>query len=327
MRYFDVFNGDADGICALHQLRLADPVDSTVVTGLKRDNALLASVPAGEGDVVTVLDLPLTRNREALDQLLERGAVVHYFDHHFAGPIPSHPRLLAMIDESGATCTSSLIDRYLRGRYRIWAVVGAFGDNLDDTAVELARTLEIDAQRLEQLRELGTNVNYGAYGRDEADVLMPPAEVYRVVSHYADPFELAAREPLFERLAEERRDDIERALAGRPVRATRSADAWVLPDAAWSRRVSGTFANRLALLQPHRAHAVLTSLAGGGYVVSLRAPRGKGPSAVEFCRHFPTGGGRAAAAGIDRLESSGLDAFLEAFGETWDAAAASAAEA
>ena len=35
MRYFDVFNGDADGICALHQLRLADPLDSTLVTGLK----------------------------------------------------------------------------------------------------------------------------------------------------------------------------------------------------------------------------------------------------------------------------------------------------
>ena len=30
MRYHDVFNGDADGICALHPLRLADPVESTL---------------------------------------------------------------------------------------------------------------------------------------------------------------------------------------------------------------------------------------------------------------------------------------------------------
>jgi len=85
MMYFDVFNGDADGICALHQLRLADPLDSTLVTGLKRDIALLASVPAGDGDVVTVLDISLDRNRDALQALLDRGAIVHYFDHHFAG--------------------------------------------------------------------------------------------------------------------------------------------------------------------------------------------------------------------------------------------------
>ena len=27
----DAFNGDADGICALHQLRLAEPVDSILI--------------------------------------------------------------------------------------------------------------------------------------------------------------------------------------------------------------------------------------------------------------------------------------------------------
>ena len=109
MRYFDVFNGDADGICALHQLRLADPLDSTLVTGLKRDIALLASVPAGDGDVVTVLDISLDRNREALRALLDRGAIVHYFDHHFAGEVPKHPSLHALLDHSGVTCTSALV--------------------------------------------------------------------------------------------------------------------------------------------------------------------------------------------------------------------------
>ncbi len=322
MRYYDVFNGDADGICALHQLRLADPLDSTLVTGLKRDIALLQSVPASDGDVVTVLDLSLDRNREALAALLERGVVVHYFDHHFAGTIPSHPGLLTVIDDSGRTCTSALIDRYLRGRFRIWAVVGAFGDSLDDLAAELALPLGLDAQRLEHLRELGTNLNYSAYGQSEADVLVPPPQLYRIVSHYADPFELIANEPLLERLADERRNDIERALAAKSLRATACADAWLLPDAAWSRRVSGTFANRLVLQAPHRAHAVLTPLGGDGYVVSVRAPRGQGPSAAEFCRRFPTGGGRMSAAGIDRLEAARLDGFLEAFGEAWGSSAA-----
>jgi hypothetical protein len=37
----DVFNGDADGICALVQLRLAQPVQSKLVTGVKRDIQLL----------------------------------------------------------------------------------------------------------------------------------------------------------------------------------------------------------------------------------------------------------------------------------------------
>ena len=48
-RRIDVFNGDADGICALHQLRLAAPADSELVTGVKRDIALLERVAARLG--------------------------------------------------------------------------------------------------------------------------------------------------------------------------------------------------------------------------------------------------------------------------------------
>ncbi|MCE2831577.1 MAG: acetyltransferase, partial [Oxalobacteraceae bacterium] len=33
MAFFDVFNGDADGICALHQVRLHCPRDAVLVTG------------------------------------------------------------------------------------------------------------------------------------------------------------------------------------------------------------------------------------------------------------------------------------------------------
>ena len=65
-RQFDVFNGDADGLCALHQWRLAHPAESTLVTGVKRDIALLERVPAQPGDEVSVLDISLDRNRAAL---------------------------------------------------------------------------------------------------------------------------------------------------------------------------------------------------------------------------------------------------------------------
>jgi hypothetical protein len=42
MTAIDIFNGDADGICALTQLRNAEPRDARLVTGVKRDIALVA---------------------------------------------------------------------------------------------------------------------------------------------------------------------------------------------------------------------------------------------------------------------------------------------
>ena len=64
MTHFDVFNGDADGLCALQQLRLAAPKDAMLVSGVKRDVALLQRVRRAQpGDSVTVLDLSLAVNR------------------------------------------------------------------------------------------------------------------------------------------------------------------------------------------------------------------------------------------------------------------------
>ena len=59
MTHYDVFNGDADGLCSLLQLRLAHPRPSVLVTGAKRDIHLLDRVPAGTGDSLTVLDISL----------------------------------------------------------------------------------------------------------------------------------------------------------------------------------------------------------------------------------------------------------------------------
>ena len=317
MRYIDVFNGDADGICALHQLRLADPLESELVTGLKRDIALLERVEAGDGDVVTVLDVSLDRNRTPLMRLLERGAVVRYFDHHFAGPIPQHPNLDLMIDASGAACTSALVDRHLWGRYRPWAVVGAFGDGLPEVARSLAQSLNLDAHVLDTLRDLGETLNYNAYGETPLDVILPPIDLYRAIREYEDPFDLLRDEPLIAQMSYEREADLDRALATGPVVRLAAFDAFLLPDEAWSRRVSGTFANRLALDDPQRTHVVLTPN-GEGYVVSVRSPEGSVPSAVEFCRRYPGGGGRVNAAGIDGIPVDTLQPFLDALeGEKW----------
>lgn len=56
MKSYDVFNGDADGICALVQLRLAEPKPAELITGVKRDISLLNKLPVEACDV-TVLDI------------------------------------------------------------------------------------------------------------------------------------------------------------------------------------------------------------------------------------------------------------------------------
>ena len=100
MALFDLFNGDADGICSLIQLRLEEPRDSTLITGVKRDINLLARVEAVAGDRITVLDVSMDKNRSALDKVLQSGADVFYVDHHFPGDIPEHAIAGVFLEES-----------------------------------------------------------------------------------------------------------------------------------------------------------------------------------------------------------------------------------
>ncbi|MBK7000276.1 MAG: acetyltransferase [Rhodoferax sp.] len=313
MSHFDVFNGDADGICALHQLRLAQPLESTLVTGVKRDIALLERVTAQTGDSVTVLDVSLNRNREALLRLLQQGVRVEYFDHHFADAVAAHPGLNVHIDPAPTVCTSLIVDRHLQGQHRLWAIVGAFGDNLGKSAQPLIQALDLDAPQIAQLRALGEAMNYNAYGDSEADLLVPPAMLYASLRAYANPFDFYANSPNTAKLLEGRRADMERARAQQPAYVLPSGNVYVLPATSWARRVHGSFANELALHATERAHAVLSADARGDYVVSVRAPVARPSGAEHLCLQFPSGGGRAAAAGIDHLAQERLQEFIDAF--------------
>jgi hypothetical protein len=308
--HYDVFNGDADGICALHQLRLEESRESVLVTGAKRDIALLARVEGKQGDSVTALDISASTNRDALIALLERGISVQYFDHHYAGELPQHPKLKASIDTSPQVCTGMIVDRYLEGKQRIWAAVAAFGDDLDGPARGLASSLGLHAARIESLRAVGQAIAYNAYGDSEGDLIVHPAELYRTVARYADPFKLLADEPMIAKIAAVRADDLARVEKLQPTMSLTCADVYLLPDAAWSRRVRGALGNELAKKTPERATAVLTPNAQGGYVVSVRAPRTKPTGADSLCRGFATGGGRAAAGGINNLPANQLDDFM-----------------
>lgn len=313
MTNYDVFNGDADGLCALQQLRLAAPADSRLVTGVKRDISLLKRVQASAGDEVTVLDISLDKNREDLERILDQGARVHYFDHHFAGDIPDHAALVATIDASPDVCTSLLVDRWLEGRFRKWAVVGAFGDNLDESARNAAVTLALTDDEINTLRELGIYINYNAYGATTDDLFFPPDDLFRRLSRYVDPLRFIAEDETFVQLKDGYSDDMARSAGLMPHQERDGHAVLVLPGESWARRVSGVLGNQLAREHPQRAHALLTHLPDGGYVVSVRAPLSRKEGADDLCRQFPTGGGRKAAAGINNLPESLFDDFVDKF--------------
>jgi single-stranded DNA-specific DHH superfamily exonuclease len=309
---YDIFNGDADGICALHQLRLEQPVGAELITGVKRDIGLLDRVDAEAQDELTVLDISMKSNAGALRRALDRGARVRYFDHHASGEIPAHALLEAHIDTAPNVCTSLIVDRHIGGRHRMWAVVAAFGDNLVNAAVSAAQPLHLDHTELARLHELGECINYNAYGDSVEDLHYHPADLYRALSPYHDPRHFIFDEPVFNVLRSACAEDLYRASEVEPCSKDDAGAVYVLPDAAWSRRINGLFANRLAQQNPQRAHAILVENARG-YAVSVRAPVNAPRGAAELCALFKTGGGREAAAGINKLPRAEFDRFLAAF--------------
>ncbi len=314
MTDFDVFNGDADGLCALTQLRNAEPREAQLVTGVKRDINLLERVDAGPDSRVTVLDVSLDKNRAGLERVLEAGAEVFYCDHHFAGDIPSSDRLQALINTAPDVCTSLLVNKHLEGAFLEWAVVGTFGDNLKASAESIARPLGLARERLQSLENLGVYINYNGYGSNLADLHFAPAELYELISAYASPFDfMTDGAEHFQRLETGYREDMAAAAALRPEHETPATAVFMLPNEPWARRVSGVYSNDLANAHPNRGHAVLTEKANGCYLVSVRAPLSNKTGADELCMQFPTGGGRKAAAGINDLPADRLQDFIDTF--------------
>jgi hypothetical protein len=306
------FNGDADGLCALQQLRLSDPRPAELVTGVKRDIALLERVAGAAGDECTVLDVSLDVNRAGLLKLLEAGVAVRYFDHHFAGELPASAKLESHIDTAANVCTSLLVDRYLNGRHRAWAVTGLFGDSLNDEANALAAELGLASELTRVLKQLGVSINYNAYGETVADLHVPPLDLAAEMLNFPDPLAFVASSAAYEKLAAGYRADMEQANRLAPTRRTPGALLYVMPDETWARRVIGTLANDLAKANAGSAVAILSPKTGG-FVVSLRVPRDAKLAADEFCRRFPTGGGRRTAAGINHLPPGDVEHFASEF--------------
>ena len=314
MPHIDIFNGDADGICALVQLRNAAPLESTLITGVKRDIALVAKADPSAGDQLTVLDVSFQENREGVRTALDRGAQVFYVDHHFAGEIPESDALTTLIDPSPDICTSILVNQHLEGKHPEWAATGAFGDNLRARAISLVKPLGLNDAELSLLEDLGIYMNYNGYGASIADLHFPPDELFRRVRPYASPFDFAEDgKQTFDELEAGYREDMTSAEAVRPTQESDATAVYIWPNQAWARRASGVFSNQLANRAPARAHAVITERADGTYLVSVRAPLQNKVGADDLCRRFPSGGGRKAAAGINHLPADQLEDFIAQF--------------
>jgi len=282
MRCVDIFNGDADGLIAHHQYRLAFPVAAeylSLITGTKRDVALVGRVDPRKADEVTIFDISYDQNAVATAHLLAQGIRVRYFDHHRADQMQAHLNLDAHIDTAPHICTSLLVDQFLGGRYRAWAITAAFGDNLIAVATQLAAAQAFSSSETVALRTLGECLNYNAYGECEEDLYFRPAELAARLAPYDHPF------------------------------AFMQADsAYAILKAGFA-DVSGAFANHLAVAYPTRAHAVLTVNQDTCFTVSIRAPLAMARHADLVAIAFEGGGGRASAAGINRLASDQIAAL------------------
>ena len=315
MQHYDIFNGDADGILSLVQLRLTHPKDATLITGVKRDISLVKQVNVSHLDSsseITILDISMEKNIDALGSVLAAGADVFYADHHRSGDIPQNDNLNANIDLDANTCTALIIDKLLQGQHHYWAIAAAYGDNLIKVADELSHKAGLSSEQSDFLKELGTLVNYNGYGASTDDLAYHPADLFKALVQYNSPFDCLEDEnsPYFV-LKRAFEQDFGKAESAEVLHKSGNCYAVLLEDAAWSRRISGTYGNHLANLSPNSAHIVVTTVDDEHYLISLRAPLANKTGAGDICAQFETGGGRAAAAGINLLPKAKLSDLIE----------------
>lgn len=313
---YDVFNGDADGIIALLQLQLANPTESIKITGVKRDIQLLSKVPAKQGDNIRVLDISMEKNKDALLKCLDLGARVFYADHHREGDIPASDLLDAHIDLDANTCTSLIVSEILKRKFHLWAIAAAYGDNMVKRADTEADNLQLSETEKAQLKALGVYINYNGYGSTVDDLHFAPEVLFDKLLAYKSPFELIEdKNSVFYQLESAYQADMENAKRAEVLFENDAVKVIKLEDAAWARRVSGVLGNELANQAPNVAHAVLTYHKESGYTVSVRAPLNNKQGADNVVTQFETGGGRAAAAGINQLPENELPRFYQVLSE------------
>ena len=167
-------------------------------------------------------------------------------------------------------------------------------------------------KKTEELRELGELINYNAYGETIDDLHFSPEVLFKALQPFSDPFEFYHASGELNQLREGFRNDMRKAESELPVRQTSAGRIYQFQNQAWCRRVSGVFSNQVAREALDLAHALLVERKDGTFLVGVRAPISKPQGAEKLCIKF-SGGGRAAAAGINNLAPEEVDRFFDAF--------------
>jgi hypothetical protein len=311
-RCVDVCNGDADGLCSILQWRLHEPKESTILALLDAESSLVGRVHTRPGDEFLICDIPIEPNRSTLLQLLKAGARVQYFNHHVTDDIPYHPGLRATIDFCKDASTSLTVDRLLGGKYREWAVVGAYGKRSTHAADALAVDMGMTSDTKTRLRELGKLISYNACATHEKNACIAPSKLYESLSRYRDPMEFLRSESLASELDAVRRDDLAKASVLPPYWQDANACVYVLPDTPWAHRVACGLDEELAANDPTRAYAFLCNNGTGGFNVKVRAARSEWP--LQHSSQAPQAGcERPRSWAIDHLPDGELSHFIRAF--------------
>ena len=308
MKTYFVFNGDADGICAAHQLYLKKPQQFEAITGVKRDIALLKKIEQVSDSSINVFDIAVEKNLPFLSRLFEQNCKILWFDHHISHELPEHGNIDYHIQTETDVNTSLIVSRFLGEPVSPWAVVGLFGDNMSKPAEAKAKNLGLNGSQTRDLKKMGELLNYNAYGSTIADLHFHPAEILERMKPYSDPQLFMQEETVIEELEKGHKADFQKIEQAEWL----TPNIVRLPDEKWARRVVGDFAYQLVRDDPDKDFAVLLTM-GENYQVSIRTSVKSSKNAGEFCLQFPTGGGRASAAGINALPTVLLNDFVDRF--------------
>lgn len=310
MKYYDLFNGDADGLISLHQYRMFFPKNSKPISGVKRDVKLLRHMLDVKNSNITVFDVSHRSNMDYVEPILAKGNKITWFDHHEADYYITTSNFRMNLDTDPSCCTSWLVDQYIDGAHRPWTIAGAYGDNLDQLVERINPAFS--QQTLDILKEVGQTLNYNGYGYEITDLTVDPVDVYNDMKQYESPFKYYMQSETFTTIREQMLQDQRDLNSSEIMYDDTHCQVVLLPETKAAIRYSGIYSNQLTTDNPDKAFAVLTRVEGG-YRISIRAPKNAPTGASGIALQFPSGGGREKAAGINLLPLKDYDTFLSKF--------------
>jgi len=314
--YYIFFNGDADGICSALQFLLSTYNVKAAYTGVKRDQNLLRYGVSLKQENILVFDIELEKAKDSLKQVLDNKCSVTWFDHHGNNKEKDFCHYLnfhAFINNSKDTNTSLIVNKFLNKPELLkWAIVGLFGDNIDDIALHYVKELNLSHEELCILSSLGKLINYNSYGQKLEDLIIDPLNILNTAKSYIDPIVFYYNTGIIHKLKKHSTEDFHLALS-----CYKGENIVFLPNASWSFRVYGILGNYLANTYKQNAFAILVEIDDSNFLVSVRAPLCTAVGAGNLCRKFATGGGRERAGGINKLNKDSLEQFIQAFKVNW----------